>query len=108
MVKVMRTRQRNAVGQPTTRRDMLRAAVEWLESRKLLSCAGPAEVARPQWHAGPMATDPSAIDGFSPAEVRRAYGFDGAGGDGSGQTIVIVDAYNDPSIEADLKVFDQH
>ena len=33
--------------------------------------------------------------------------FSGVKGDGSGQTIAIVDAYDDPNIAADLKVFDK-
>src|SRR5262245_45869406 len=56
----------------------------------------------------------SAPVGLTPSQVRHAYGFDqitfnsGAiRGDGSGQTIAIVDAYDDPSIVNDLAVFDQ-
>ncbi len=50
-------------------------------------------------------------DGLSPTDVKTAYGissisFDGTTGDGSGQTIAIVDAYNDPNISADLHTFD--
>ncbi len=50
---------------------------------------------------------------FSPDEIRHAYGFDniafGNGSiaaDGSGQTIAIVDAYDDPNIGSDLHNFD--
>lgn len=50
--------------------------------------------------------------GLSPATVRHAYGmdtlsFNGVAGDGSGQTIAIVDAYNDPNMAADLHTFGQ-
>jgi subtilase family serine protease len=50
--------------------------------------------------------------GLMPAQVRHAYGFDrisfgGAAGDGSGQTIAIVTAYDDPNIAADLATFDR-
>jgi len=52
--------------------------------------------------------------GLSPAQVRHAYGFDQVSfsngtvkADGSGQTIAIVDANDDPSIAADLAAFDQ-
>jgi subtilisin family serine protease len=45
-------------------------------------------------------------EGFTPAQLARAYGFDPEGG-GTGQTVAVVDAYNDPSIEADLKAFDK-
>src|SRR4051812_30359604 len=47
----------------------------------------------------------SGIDGFTPAQIRKAYGFDKVGLDGSGQTIAIVDAYNDPNIVSDVATF---
>jgi subtilase family serine protease len=40
---------------------------------------------------------------YTPAQIRAAYGITG---DGAGQTIAIVDAYDDPNIVADLKAFD--
>ncbi len=51
--------------------------------------------------------------GLSPAQVRHAYGFDavrfnGIVGDGTGQTIAIVDAYDDPNIASDLHNFDAY
>jgi autotransporter-associated beta strand protein len=49
-----------------------------------------------------------------PAQVRHAYGIDQVSfnngtvvGDGTGQTIAIVDAYDDPNIQGDLQAFDQ-
>jgi hypothetical protein len=55
----------------------------------------------------------SAPYGFSPAQIRHAYGFDQIAfnhgtvqGDGSGQTIAVVDAYDDPNIAWDLHAFD--
>src|SRR4051794_2318410 len=57
-----------------------------------------------------MATAP-----YTPQQIRLAYGFDalqaGGGqasvvGDGTGQTIAIVDAYNDPHALSDLQAFD--
>jgi hypothetical protein len=47
---------------------------------------------------------------LSPLEARHAYGFDAlplSGNDGKGQTIAIVDAYDDPTIFSDLNTFDQ-
>jgi subtilase family serine protease len=44
---------------------------------------------------------------LTPAQVRHAYGFDQIAGDGTGQTIAIIDAYNDPYIVSDLDTFDQ-
>ncbi|HZL35042.1 MAG TPA: dockerin type I domain-containing protein [Tepidisphaeraceae bacterium] len=55
------------------------------------------------------AADSSPI-GLTPAQVRGAYGvdsinFSGIVGDGTGQTIAIVDAYDDPTALADLNAF---
>jgi hypothetical protein len=50
--------------------------------------------------------------GYSPSEIRQAYGFNqisfnGTSGTGAGTTIAIVDAYSDPTIASDLHAFDQ-
>ncbi len=54
--------------------------------------------------------------GMTPAQIRHAYGFDQVGflhkhrtipGDGRGQTIAIITAYDAPTIKNDLLVFDQ-
>jgi hypothetical protein len=59
---------------------------------------------------------PGSQYGYSPAQLRHAYGFDAINfqsggktisGDGSGQTIAIVNAYDDPTISSDLAAFDQ-
>ena len=41
--------------------------------------------------------------GLTPADITSVYGLSGTG---SGQTVAIVDAYNDPKINADLQTFD--
>ena len=53
------------------------------------------------------------LSGFTPSQITRAYGLDAitfAGGtvkgNGSGQTIALVEAYHDPYLAADLKAFD--
>ncbi len=46
---------------------------------------------------------------YGPAAIRQAYGIDkliAAGLDGTGQTIVIIDAYGSPTVEQDLAAFD--
>jgi len=43
--------------------------------------------------------------GYSPAQIRHAYGFDQLTGDGAGQVIAIVDAYDDASAAGDLQTF---
>ena len=78
------------------------AFFESLEIRQLLSAA-----AQP-------ATNFSTVEGFTPAQIAKAYGFDqitfsdgAVQGTGAGQTIAISDAFNDPTVAADLAVFDQ-
>jgi hypothetical protein len=44
--------------------------------------------------------------GLSPADLRSAYKLPTSGG--SGQTVAIVDAYNDPNAESDLKTYRSH
>jgi subtilase family serine protease len=43
--------------------------------------------------------------GYSPAQVRGAYGVTGSGETGAGQTVAIVDAYASPTIKADANQF---
>jgi len=44
---------------------------------------------------------------LSPGLVRHAYGFDQLTASGAGQTIAIIDAYDDPNVFSDLDTFDQ-
>ncbi|HYV34918.1 MAG TPA: hypothetical protein VE988_04385, partial [Gemmataceae bacterium] len=89
--------------------------LEWLEDRTLLSVMHPHHVIfRPNGGAVPFAT--AAPTGLSPADIRHAYGLDRVtltntlgehfAGDGSGTTIAIVDAYDNPNIVNDLHQFD--
>lgn len=43
---------------------------------------------------------------YSPRQMRKAYGFDQLDVDGTGRTIVIVDAFQSPTIQQDLSLFD--
>lgn len=54
--------------------------------------------------AGDGALTRGPAGGLTPALLASAYGYDPAGG--AGQTVAIVDAYDDPKIEADLAIFD--
>jgi hypothetical protein len=47
----------------------------------------------------------SAPTGLAPQAIRSAYGFPAEGALGEGETIAIVDAYDDPSAESDLSTF---
>ncbi|HVX14065.1 MAG TPA: S53 family peptidase [Pirellulales bacterium] len=96
------------------------AAPEPLESRSLLSAAGlPVATlnnlfALPAAHLTPVVIN-GVPTGDTPAQIRQAYGFDQVSfsnggqtiaGNGSGQTIAIVDAYGDSNISDDLHAFD--
>jgi subtilase family serine protease len=54
-------------------------------------------------HGNPAAT--SSPTGLSPATIKSAYSFPTSSTAGAGQTIAIVDAYDDPTAESDLGVF---
>ena len=56
------------------------------------------------------------LSGLTPAQLTGAYGLNsitfptGSGpvkGDGSGETIALIDAYHDPYLASDLSTFDQ-
>ncbi|RQU72902.1 peptidase S8/S53 subtilisin kexin sedolisin [Burkholderia cenocepacia] len=64
----------------------------------------PKGFARPPFHTKPRAST-ATIAGLTPAIARHAYGFDAIANQGDGMVVAIVDAYDDPKIEADLGVF---
>lgn len=91
---------------------------EGLESRQLLSTTTTSTpdlsqiTAKPNLQVVPLVA--SGPTGLTPQQIQSAYGvnqitFSGGKivGNGSGQTIAIVTAYNDPSISADLAAFDK-
>ncbi|WP_037622433.1 S53 family peptidase [Streptomyces aureus] len=54
----------------------------------------------------PEAATASTPSGFGPTDLQAAYGLTSAASStGSGETIAIVDAYNDPNAEADLATY---
>src|SRR5437660_2827443 len=76
--------------------------IEELESRFLFSAGGLDGIFALPDRGGHGVTNPNPV-GYTPAQIRHAYGFDqitfgSVKGDGSGQTIAIVDAYDDPNI----------
>ena len=91
---------------------------ECLETRQLLSIsafpAGPTVgavpaslVVQPSVSVTPQAGTGSPA-GLSPAQIKAAYGLNQGTitGNGAGQTIAIIDAYDDPSIASNLATFD--
>ncbi|HEU5117634.1 MAG TPA: S53 family peptidase, partial [Isosphaeraceae bacterium] len=86
--------------------------VDRLEVREVLSTASAAAfVARPMFDVGPLvANSTPPASAYTPTQIQQAYGFNqisfgSVRGDGTGQTIAIVDAYDDPNIQADLNAF---
>ncbi len=87
---------------------------EFLEDRTLLSGLGfvqPHYVLKgPSGPVTPSST--SAPTGYTPSQILHGYGFDqisfggGVAADGTGSTIAIVDAFDDPTIGPDLHQFD--
>jgi subtilase family serine protease len=49
------------------------------------------------------AARPDAVTGYSPANLRAAYNLPSTGG--SGQTVAVIDAYNDPKAASDLATY---
>jgi hypothetical protein len=89
-----------------------RAAQNWsanfweqLEVRQLLSSSlvNPAVTLE---YLSPDAKGASSVQGYTPAQIKSAYGFTGVSETGAGQTIAIIDAFNDPNIASDLATFD--
>ncbi len=76
--------------------------LECLEPRQMLSAS---RIAPTDHVFKPLAGSASSA-GYTPAQIRAAYGFTGVSANGSGQTIAIIDAYNDPNITSDLATFD--
>jgi len=90
--------------------------LESLESRELLSATPLQQPPTPIFHplfaeVAPQGYATPVSHGYTPAQIRHAYGLDqvmfgSIVGDGTGQTIAIVDAYHAPTIAADLHAFD--
>src|SRR5258708_21512352 len=74
-----------------------------LFATQILAQQPPDSGARPPIHVRGNAT--SGPTGYSPTQVRHAYGVDNIPNQGAGQTIAIVDAYDDPNIASDLDKF---
>jgi hypothetical protein len=100
---------------PSSRR--VQPSLECLESRDLLNATAAAPLYvlyQPQAGVAPMSS--SGPSGMAPSQIEQAYGFNQisftnngtpVSANGAGQTIAIVDAYNDPTIASDLQGFDK-
>jgi hypothetical protein len=94
----------------TSRRPVRSLSLEALEGREVPAIFHPTyEVVHNAGGFTPFGS-PGPV-GLTPTQIRHAYGFDkinfnGVAGDGTGQTIAIVDAFDDPRIASDLHGFD--
>lgn len=87
---------------------LLDPASNWHGSRSSVAPSGKGSSKHPGKGPGeePKEEGPFVPAGYGPAELRSAYGLAAASeADGSTQTVAIVDAYDDPSAEADLNVY---
>jgi hypothetical protein len=92
--------------------------IEALEDRRLYSAVP--QIMHTTFRRKPVAagtaqplTGSATPSGVTPAQMRKAYGqdsisFGSVTGDGSGQTIAIIDAYNEPTLASDLASFDSY
>jgi len=90
------------------RKSVLARNFEPLENRQLLSATVTPLLVADKIKPSAIAT----ILGYTPAQIDQAYGIssaklsNGTIATGAGQTIAIIDAYNDPNIASDLSTFD--
>ena len=91
--------------------------VDLLEARQLLSATpelaqvAAGRMAYPMFELGKAASATPPSSAYTPARIQQAYGFNkitfgSTQGNGAGETIAIVDAQDDPNIQADLNTFD--
>jgi hypothetical protein len=88
------------LGRRTRTRPRFHLELESLEARNLLSTAQfhPAHLVLHAGGAGPADMPDPWPTAFEPADIRHLYGIDQIAGDGTGMTIAIVDAYDDPKL----------
>jgi hypothetical protein len=83
-----------------------------LQSLHLTGAAKPFDQISRSGPAKPLQMSSPDPAGLTPTQLKTYYNFSGlrfgsTPGDGRGQTIALVDAYNDPDITGDLKTFDK-
>ncbi len=72
-----------------------------------VSAAASADAGVRPYTPGAGAAGSGPAGGFTPEQLASAYGYDPTVG-GSGQTVAVIDAYDDPKIESDLASFSSH
>ncbi len=127
--RALRTSASKAIGAYQKLQRSVRFEIGRLEQRTMLSAVDPSmippeasivhPIALPRYSADaihtlngrPTAVGSTTPQGYTPAQMRGAYGIDATTfgnviGDGTGQTIAIVDAYDLPNAFTDLQAFD--
>jgi subtilase family serine protease len=94
------------------KRRTFRPVIETLEDKIVPSTTFQPTYVLMEHIGGSKSIGASSIEGYTPLQIRTAYGlnstlFSGSQATGAGQTIAIVDAYNDPNIVGDLDTFDE-
>ncbi|HEY2155765.1 MAG TPA: hypothetical protein VGH33_09045 [Isosphaeraceae bacterium] len=84
---------------------LLRAQQPPTAERRLLTLAHPNVVAAVSANKGSGGGPPASA--LTPAQTRHIYGFDQIANLGQGETIAIVDAYDDPNIFSDADTLDK-
>src|SRR6185312_16472429 len=89
--------------------------LEFLEERHLLSTSDPFAQPTLVLDSIEPLSGTSSPGGITPSQMQQAYGFGQVTfsggtvqGDGTGQTVAIVDAYSAPNITSDLAAFDSY
>ena len=95
------TQVRYAIGKPACKAPRKPGFAQCFAMRRVFVKAGTPGAHRVKANVAPS---PGPSGGLTPAELASAYGYSTAGGVGT--TVALVDAYNDPNIEADLQTFD--
>ena len=72
----------------------------------LLTISGVSYAQTPE-HVQSLINVQTGVIGFTPAQIRHAYGFDQIQNQGEGQTIALVNAFDHPAIEQDFATFNQ-
>jgi hypothetical protein len=107
MLRITRRRRQSNFPAPIHRCKQQLLRIEELETRLV-----PSSTRLDTLFAHPLTAGAPASAPFTPAQIRHAYGIDQINfgsivGNGAGQTIAIVDAFNAPRISSDLATFDK-
>jgi len=85
---------------------LLNPAVNWHGTHRSTASGGQSPGKRPGGGGGGGGGGSSTPPGYNPVDIQSAYGLGSySTGSGSGETVAIVDAYNDPNAQTDLATY---